>query len=278
MPFDLIKGGPFLSNAYHLAVMSKAAYSDDPGGEDPDLSRVFEIEPFDTGGTEGFVAANALHVAVVFRGTNRPRDWLNNLDTVQVRGYGGKVHKGFHFALNEAWVTIVKKVRRVLSSDQTLWVTGHSLGGALATLAARRLQMDEGLRTHATFTYGAPRVFDPGAAEKFRLLLYRFVNGKDIVPHVPPPLLLMRRYKHVGKLVHLLGDGEIDKSAVKWDLMKGMAVDFMTEATEKDFIVPLEHHKVGHYVSEIKKALERQQIATPKRRRPRRGKGVGSRQ
>jgi triacylglycerol lipase len=268
MPFDLTtKDDCYLKNAYHLAVLSKLAYSDNPAIEDTDLGKVFDpIEPFDTGRTEGFVAGNAQHVVVVFCGTNKPKDWLSNLDTVQVSGYGGKVHLGFHAALMQAWTSVVKKVRRLLTNGQTLWITGHSLGGALATLATRRLQLDESLPAYATFTFGAPRVFDPVAANKFRLLLYRFVNGKDIVPHVPPPLLLLRRYKHVGKLIHLLGDGQIDTSQSQWDKMKGVAVDFMTTAAEKDFIVPLEHHKIVRYIDEIRQTLETSRPARKRRR------------
>jgi triacylglycerol lipase len=256
-PFDLDIDAHYLRNAYHLAVMSRLAYSDDPAGVDCGLGSAFDsVEPIDTGKTEGFLAGNGRHVVIVFRGTNNTKDWLRNLDTIQVAGYGGHVHQGFHIALMEAWVTVLKKLARLRTSGQLLWIAGHSLGGALATLAARRLELDQGERPSAVFTYGAPRVFDPSAARRFRAVLYRFVNRTDIVPHVPPPLLLLRQFKHVGKFVHLLEDGVVDTAEAEWNKMKAASIDFMTSATEKDFIGPLEDHKIERYIEQIARAVE----------------------
>src|SRR5262245_12835126 len=127
-PFELDLAGHYLRNAYHLAVMSRLAYSVDPVQADRDLGLAFDsVESFDTGQTEGFVAGNEWHVVLVFRGTDHPRDWLRNLDTVQVSGYGGRVHQGFHNALMECWVTVVTRLKRLRTHGQLLWITGHSL-------------------------------------------------------------------------------------------------------------------------------------------------------
>lgn len=255
-PFELDLSGHYLRNAYHLAVMSRLAYSEYPVQADRDLGLAFDsVEPIDTGQTEGFVAGNEWHVVLVFRGTDNPRDWLRNLDTVQVSGYSGRVHQGFHNALMECWATVVKKLQRLRMHGQLLWITGHSLGGALATLAARRMELDQGEQPAAVFTYGAPRVFDPEAARRFRINLYRFVHDKDIVPHVPPPLLLLRQFKHVGRFVHLLDGGVVSTSMTRWNKLKAASINFVTTATEKDFAEPLDDHKIERYIEQIWNAL-----------------------
>jgi predicted lipase len=69
---------------------------------------------------------------------------------------------------------------------------GHSLGAALATLAADRLPDVQGL-----YTFGSPRVGDKGFQAHFRVKAYRLVNGKDIVPTVPGE----GPFRHVGELI-----------------------------------------------------------------------------
>lgn len=254
-PYALVEDGNHLQNGYHLAKICELAYSDDPAGNDRELAGAFDrVEPFDTGETEGFVASNKKHVVVAFRGTDQPLDWLRNLDAGQIPGYGGRVHEGFDEALDEAWFTVLRKVQRLRDHDQTLWVTGHSLGGAVATLAAKRLQ-GEKLAPHATFTFGAPRVFDPAAVRKYRLLLYRFVNNADIAPHVPPPVVFLRLYKHVGTLVHLMPDGSVDESETAWDDLVDEAAALASTATEANLAGPLSDHAIKNYIKRIKKAI-----------------------
>lgn len=254
-PFGLVAGGHYLHNAYHLARMCELAYDDDPAGASLELSDAFDrIEPFDTGETEGFVAANDGHVVLTFRGTDEPLDWLNNLNFSQIDGFGGRVHEGFALALDETWTTAWRKIQR-FHTDQPVWITGHSLGGALASLAAKRLQTD-GLKAHATFTYGAPRCFNPAAAKAFKQRLYRFVNHSDVVPHVPPPGVFINRYEHVGKLVHLLANGEIDETADDWEEMMERVAELSRGATAKALAGPLDDHKIASYVAKIARAID----------------------
>ena len=107
---------------------------------------------------------------------------------------GGQVHRGFDGAfaeLSDALDAIVRNKR----PEQRLWLTGHSLGGALATLAAAHLGPDS---VRGLYTYGSPRVGNAAfvAALPWEAH-YRFVHRDDWVPTVPPEFI---GYRHGGAL------------------------------------------------------------------------------
>lgn len=110
---------------------------------------------------------------------------------------GGRVHSGFKTALEEVWNVLQPEIARLQTQDVKIWLTGHSLGAALATLAADRLPDVQGL-----YTFGSPRLGDRDFQAHFRVPAYRVVNGDDIVPTVPGkgPFL------HVGRPVHIGSD------------------------------------------------------------------------
>ena len=118
-------------------------------------------------------------------------DW-DNLDE--------RVHKGFREALDLVWPQLVAAIKPL--ADRRVWFTGHSLGGALATLAADRLVRErarEGLgELGGVYTFGSPLVGDRRFVDGFNSRVgdrsFRFVNDQDAVTRVPPPLV---GYRHV---------------------------------------------------------------------------------
>ena len=151
---------------------------------------------FDAGtDTQGYVAVrrtdDSLGMAVVaFRGTQQIRDWLTNLDaaTAPLKSDDpenmqllANVHKGFNAALRSVYDQIEEHLEG--NHDLPLYITGHSLGGALASLATWYLG---GEKLAACYTFGAPRSGDDGLTDRFRTPIYRIVNGADPVPFVPP--------------------------------------------------------------------------------------------
>ena len=144
--------------------------------------------------TQGFVAVrragDEMDMAVVsFRGTENVRDWETNLrhsltpaDLPQPAANGptAKVHQGFR----DAFVSVRDQVERYLPCAEGLpiFITGHSLGGALATLGAAYLS---GWGLSACYTFGAPRVGNKGFSGGLRTPVYRVVNPLDTVPLEP---------------------------------------------------------------------------------------------
>lgn len=145
-------------------------------------------------GLQLYVAGSAGSVVVAFRGSTELNDWLGDFNFPQddgaLHGVAGRVHRGFASALSPSFDAIEETIRIFASAGQPIFVTGHSLGGAEATLAAARLARAGGVMLGPLYTYGAPRTGDATFAQDAFLRLdadaYRIVNERDLVPHIPP--------------------------------------------------------------------------------------------
>ena len=136
--------------------------------------------------TRGFLGVCDTHAVLAFRGSDPVTlpNWVTDVvvKLVECREYEGRVHHGFSSVLRHTW----DKVESVLEAarDKPLFLTGHSMGGALAVLTACRLAKI-GRAPVATYTFGAPRVGDRTFCGGYRLPTYRVVNGLDLVPEMP---------------------------------------------------------------------------------------------
>lgn len=160
---------------------------------------------FSKGDTQGCIATNTNTVLLAFRGTESKniRDWTTDAQAVRVpSSVGGSVHRGFDRALDAVWSDITQTLQK--HAKKRLLITGHSLGGALAVLAASRLP---GVPL-SVYTYGQPRVGSEEFAKSCEGLFgsdyFRFVNDKDIVPRVPP---FTSGYRHFGHEIEIATDG-----------------------------------------------------------------------
>lgn len=182
------------SAAAWCAEFSRLAYGDFATMLAPHLAEIgFELvaAPFDRRGTQGFLAQGPDFAVLAFRGSDDLIAWVANLDALPApwRG-GGKTHRGFAEALGTVWPRVEAALARTAGP---LFITGHSQGAALATLAAS-------LRPEAAlYTFGSPRVGDRGFAAAMRHrpgVAARYVNHRDIVCRVPSARL---GYRHVGE-------------------------------------------------------------------------------
>lgn len=116
------------------------------------------------------------------------------------------LHKGFA----DTALQVYAFAKPLLRPGYEVRVTGHSLGGAAATIVLMLLKED-GVKLGQAMTFGQPKVTNRAGVEKYRgLPLLRFVNDKDPVPLLPPlgitTILDEGPYKHVGPEV-VLKDG-----------------------------------------------------------------------
>ena len=200
-------------NAWWLMELSRLVYCRDDAKREAFLSRanLKQVDKFiDANDTECFVvAAEGDHAwaALVFRGTENIQDWLINAHfKMGPWPLGGNVHEGFRNALDTVWERVEATLQKV-AGDVPLFLSGHSLGAALATLAASKLLASE-RNPVATYTFGSPFTGDAAFGATLDTgHLYRVVHDRDLVPTVPPPFPPLLNYVHHG-LLHAIGAAE----------------------------------------------------------------------
>lgn len=219
-----------LVNAWWMAEAALLAYAD-PSFAEAKLEEagLSEFRHFDGKSTQCYVAHGGSEFTIVsFSGSDmRQRegsgafdvlaDWLVNLNFDRASSVqGGQVHSGFKKALDEVWDppdcegndSLKKYLENIRENGrEKVWFTGHSLGGALAVIAAARYEEAAGV-----YTFGAPRVGDREFVKRFAAPAYRFVNGEDVVTGFP----LRGRYRHVGENRIIGSDGQIRSARAGW--------------------------------------------------------------
>jgi hypothetical protein len=144
------------------------------------------------------------------------------------------VHFGFKRALDTVQPFVRTFLKKYYSKTQRLLVTGHSLGGAMATLGSYDLHHGvDGDKYPVTLavTFGAPRSlggswFDSTSLVRYDVPTIRVTHYMDVVPMVPPTLGNLNAWHHVGDELYLQrhccsskvcdGDGEDDSCNGGW--------------------------------------------------------------
>lgn len=192
-------------NAWWLAEAALLTYWNRPDAVPIFEAAGFECEFITADGTDCYVASQKDFVVVAFRGT-QPDQWkdvLADANIVLAPWQTGMVHLGFKRAFNVIRPQLDPILQR-LAAGRSIWFCGHSLGAALATLAA-----DHYAHTRGVCTFGSPRVGDLTFARAFSAKLagnsLRYVNDHDVVTHVPLPI----GYKHVDARRFIAPDGSV---------------------------------------------------------------------
>ena len=137
----------------------------------------------------------------------------------------GKVHSGFKEALNEIWPDIFSTLTKA-KNRKDVYFTGHSLGAAMATLAAVRCsRISETPQPSGLYTYGSPKVGNRRFsffAKELCIPGGRWVNNVDIVTRVP-----LWPYAHIGQSFYMDHNGWLKKLTplqMLTDRLKGLWV------------------------------------------------------
>lgn len=150
------------------------------------------------------VLADEVRTIIVFRGTE-----IYDLRDIQT-DIAVKLKNGVHEGFLTAWDSIKLKLQELLftqeiEKDVPLYLTGHSLGGALAVISSKDID-GWGFNLKEVYTFGSPRVSTRQLESQIPCPIYRVVNENDPIPRLPPALL---GYRHIGELHYLTKMGKI---------------------------------------------------------------------
>ena len=206
-------------------------------------------------GAQAFLAQSKAFAVLAFRGTTAATDWRTNriwsARRIPLGDHEIRVHKGFHQALEQIEDDVQSALAPIFEARaRPLYVTGHSLGGALAQIATARFSHDV---IAACYSFGAPRVAD----EAFELYVkpphYRVVNAADIVPTVPISIPFTNwRYAHMGDPRHLLGEpGRLSRRARRALFYARVHLkSFLGRGFGSDY-VGVRDHAIGEYIRRL---------------------------
>ncbi len=141
----------------------------------------------------GFIAEKGKNIYLIFRGTQTATEWIHNLD-IKMEPFKeadlGNIHEGFLKAYRNIRDGLLSEISKTDRSKK-LYISGHSLGGALASLAAADIRKSNIRAVTAIYTFGSPRVGDRRFAQEFNNLFpnnsFRIANTSDVVTELPFP-------------------------------------------------------------------------------------------
>jgi triacylglycerol lipase len=206
------------------------------------------VEFFNIDGAQAYLLTNGTITVLSFRGTEvtEKSDVLADLKAGKnIEACGGKVHVGFKEEINKLWPTISK----VLADNPgNLYVTGHSLGAAMATIAASRMQD----RVTALITFGSPRVGNAEFVKSLTVEHYRVQNNCDDVTKVP---FMLMGFAHHGTHKYMNFHGEF-RDLTPWQQVKDMARSRLKARAKGQKYIGVFDHMMANYIAKLSKLGE----------------------
>ena len=223
--------------------------------------------------TQCFLMSDGSNVVVVFRGSDATPDWFTNFQASQDPGPldGTGAHEGFQDALYPAVIALTEHLHCADGTPRKIWITGHSLGGALCSLYAGML-IENGIDVYGVYTFASPRPGSPSFEQQLNKKVtgphYRVVNAGDVVPHLPPEPF----FSHPGKRI-ILKSNRKERTKGSWLDERIAALKHFVRITGERFAVGDVHGLSASSVSYIPRLMkdldrcEREERAKASRRR-----------
>ena len=251
------------NNAYWMAKLAKLAYTRHSDQDHrPDEAAILDtlkledenfnqVRGYSHNSSQAILVEHKDFLCMAFRGTDELHDWFDNVNAFSQKVLFGEFHRGFWAALNDIWDGIFEDfVKAKKQSSRSLFITGHSLGGAMATIAAARLLHDD-LHFSSVYTFGQPRVVEKHTARLFNVeckeRFFRFQNNNDLVTRVPSRLM---GYSHVGSYYYISEEKKIFNDPGFWFRFLDCVDGALESAVEKG-IDGIEDHDMNHYLEAV---------------------------
>jgi len=228
--------------------LSRIAYMEPAAGSQHIRAYGFEPMFFEARSMEAYIAVAGRNAIVAFRGTELgTADVVYDLKFISRSGGSGRFHAGFKDGFEALRPALLRELRERRIS--TVWLTGHSLGGALAVVAACHLIDQGGYEIGGVMTFGQPMVVRHELAERYDPILrdryVAFVNGSDLIARALMPFV------HFGHIV-LLENGEVLR-AEAYERRYGAGPD---DAQSTSLIAPMSQQEVASLIEQLEQADE----------------------
>jgi triacylglycerol lipase len=206
------------------------------------------VEFFDIDNAQAYLlkASDGTYV-LSFRGTEvtEPSDVLADLKAGKnVEAIGGKIHVGFKGEINKLWPSIEKAVANI----DKLYVTGHSLGAAMATIAAGRMQS----KVLALVTFGSPKVGNKEYVACLAFPHYRVQNNCDDVTKVPFGLM---GFAHHGTHMYMNYHGAF-RNLTPWQQVKDMVRSRARAYVKGQKFLGVYDHMMANYIAKLANSVQ----------------------
>jgi hypothetical protein len=217
----------------------------------------FESETINSGSMNGYVLKVDDSAVIILRGTEASLfDILQDLYFARINTDHGDLHGGF----SSGYTSMHGQVQKLLDRYQPkrVWITGHSLGGALSVVCAYKLLQDQKYPIAGVMTFGQPMVVKSNMADylgpKLKGKFVHFVNNMD------PVVNIVRPYVHFGHLVWVTGDEQtiIRSSDGEAAMMAAGPVRGNNLRTEEPSLQPMTQLEFRQFLREEKAAGEPQ--------------------
>ena len=167
--------------------------------------------------TAAAVYQNETDIFIAFRGTRDVKNWLTDLECEYDLLDGCEIHRGFNRALDSIFKSLNDYAFQPGYKSRRIWLTGHSLGGAIAMLYAWRYFTEfHDCPFSGIYTFGQPRVGNKTFSVLYdysglKSRTFRAIHADDIIPRVP---WLLGGYRHAGHEVFFTGGNGGNREAV----------------------------------------------------------------
>jgi triacylglycerol lipase len=164
--------------------------------------------------TCGLIGERPDAILLAFAGTD-PAVWETLITDFNIRSRPDTdTHSGFQAALNGAGIEIDQAIQRSREANKPLFIAGHSLGGALAALAAQ-FAVAKGVLPRAVYVFGMPRAGGERFQSEYNATLgaitFRLVHALDIVARVPMSKI---GFRHVGRVLQCEAGQQFNSTAL----------------------------------------------------------------
>lgn len=254
-------------NAYWMARLAKAVYThDETEARLPNKEAILEdllsedsnfisVVVASKDSAQGMMVEHSDYFCLCFRGTDESADWIDNINAIAVKQLFGEFHRGFWNSVQDIWEILFGQYQLKSREDgnhKPLFLTGHSLGGAMASIAAAILSHRD-IPFTSCYTFGQPRAMDKSTARLFNVeckeRFFRFHNNNDIVTRVPARVM---GYSHVGQYFYISQEVEIHQEPGFWFKFIDY-IDGAVSAVKEKGLDSIEDHSMDDYLAAVSK-------------------------